>query len=189
MSLASHLIEPARVLALLMRHRRALQSPGQAPDADAHASATDAAVDEDEAAAFVADLEALGPAFVKFGQVLSTRPDLIHPAYAAALERTQDTCRPIDFGTVREVVEAELGARLSKLFADVEESPIGVASLAQVHRATMRDGWPSCAARWSPSWTTARKRRTSSASAAICPPRMASWCRRRCCTCAPAACW
>ena len=140
MSLASHLIEPARVLALLMRHRRALQSPGQAPDADAHASATDAAVDEDEAAAFVADLEALGPAFVKFGQVLSTRPDLIHPAYAAALERTQDTCSPIDFGTVREVVEAELGARLSKLFADVEESPIGVASLAQVHRATMRDG-------------------------------------------------
>lgn len=138
MTLATTLIEPARVLALLLKHRRALQAPGQFVDSDE--AARDGRLDEADARAFVADLEALGPAFVKFGQVLSTRPDLIHPAYARALERTQDTCTPIDFAVVREVAEAELGARLSKLFAAVDEAPIGVASLAQVHRATLRDG-------------------------------------------------
>ena len=138
MSLATTVIEPARVLALLLRHRRALQAPGRILDGE------DVAVDDGgedpDAADFVSELEALGPAFVKFGQVLSTRPDLIHPAYARALERTQDTCTPIAFATVREVIEAELGARMSKLFASVDEAPIGVASLAQVHRATLRDG-------------------------------------------------
>ncbi len=138
MSLATTLIEPARVLALLMKHRRALQAPGHF--VDAADAADDQRVAEADAKAFATDLEALGPAFVKFGQVLSTRPDLIHPAYAAALERTQDTCTPIAFATVRAIVEAELGARLSKLFLEVEETPIGVASLAQVHRATLRDG-------------------------------------------------
>ena len=138
MSLATTVIEPARVLALLLKHRRALQAPGQFVDCEE--ALADEALDDADATAFVADLENLGPAFVKFGQVLSTRPDLIHPAYAKALERTQDTCTPIEFATVRGIVETELGARLSKLFADVEEAPIGVASLAQVHRATLRDG-------------------------------------------------
>lgn len=138
MSLSASLIDPARVLALLLRHRRALQSPGLHPQ-DPEA-AGESPVQDCDADAFVAELERLGPAFVKFGQVLSTRPDLIHPAYARALERTQDTCTPVPFETVREVVEAELGARLRRLFEHVEEAPIGVASLAQVHRATLRDG-------------------------------------------------
>ena len=135
MSLATTLVEPARVLALLLKHRRALQAPGQI-DVEADA----APVDPAQARAFVGELEALGPAFVKFGQVLSTRPDLIHPDYAKALEQTQDTCTAVPFTAVREVVEAELGARLSKLFAEVDETPVGMASLAQVHRATLRDG-------------------------------------------------
>lgn len=137
MSLTSTLIEPARVLALLLKHRAALHAPGHAfaPDAG-----NEAQIDEADARAFVADLERLGPAFVKFGQVLSTRPDLIHPAYAGALECTQDTCTPFDFDAVRASIESELGARLSKLFAEIDETPIGVASLAQVHRATLRDG-------------------------------------------------
>lgn len=138
MSLSASLIDPARVLALLLRHRRALQSPGQGVG-DA-TGPEQSPVQDSDADAFVAELERLGPAFVKFGQVLSTRPDLIHPAYARALERTQDTCTPIAFDTVREVVEAELGAKLRRLFEHVEETPIGVASLAQVHRATLRDG-------------------------------------------------
>jgi predicted unusual protein kinase regulating ubiquinone biosynthesis (AarF/ABC1/UbiB family) len=89
---------------------------------------------------FVADLEALGPTFIKFGQALSTRPDLVPPAYLAALERTQDHVAPVQIEQIRAVLEAELGVRPSHLFEAFDEVPLGSASLAQVHRATLRDG-------------------------------------------------
>ncbi len=89
---------------------------------------------------FVNDLEALGPTFVKIGQALSTRPDMVPPAYLAALERMQDDVSPVPFEEIREVIEAQLGVRLSKAFETFDESPLGGASLAQVHRATLRDG-------------------------------------------------
>jgi ubiquinone biosynthesis protein len=89
---------------------------------------------------FVADLEALGPTFVKIGQALSTRPDMVPPEYIAALERMQDHVAPVAFDEIREVVESELGVRLSKAFASFDEEPLGGASLAQVHSATLRDG-------------------------------------------------
>lgn len=91
---------------------------------------------------FVADLEALGPTFVKIGQALSTRPDMVPPQYIAALERMQDAVAPVAFEDIREVVESELGLRLNKAFASFDETPLGGASLAQVHRATLRDGRP-----------------------------------------------
>ena len=89
---------------------------------------------------FVNDLEALGPTFVKIGQALSTRPDMVPPAYLTALERIQDKVEPISISEVRAVVEEELGAKISQVFASFEEAPLGSASLAQVHRATLRDG-------------------------------------------------
>ncbi len=89
---------------------------------------------------FVADLEAMGPTFIKIGQALSTRPDMVPPAYLAALEKMQDKVEPVPFDQIREVFESELGLRINKVFATFEETPLGGASLAQVHAATLRDG-------------------------------------------------
>jgi ubiquinone biosynthesis protein len=86
------------------------------------------------------DLEKLGPTFIKLGQLLSTRPDLLPPAYLAALTRLQDNVEPFRFDAVQSIVEAELGVRLSKAFSLFEERPMAAASLGQVHRAALRDG-------------------------------------------------
>ncbi len=96
----------------------------------------------DKAAAFRKRLVELGPAYIKLGQVLSTRPDLLPPVYIAELERLQDDVDPIPVDQVEEIIERELGGRLSKLFADFEREPLGTASLGQVHAATLRDGRP-----------------------------------------------
>jgi ubiquinone biosynthesis protein len=86
------------------------------------------------------DLEALGPTFVKLGQILSTRADLLPPTYLAALSRLQDEVEPLPFETVERVVEEELGIRISKAFAMFATEPIAAASLGQVHEAALRDG-------------------------------------------------
>ncbi len=85
-------------------------------------------------------LEELGPTFIKLGQVLSTRPDLIPPAYITELAKLQDTVPPAEWEPVRAQIEAELGAPLEKLFTTFDPTPIAAASLAQVHTATLPDG-------------------------------------------------
>lgn len=96
--------------------------------------------DVDRATSFAEDLEALGPTFIKLGQLLSTRHDLLPAAYTTALERLQDSVDPIPFDTVREVVEAELGATLKERFSEFDEQPVAAASIGQVHRAVLRNG-------------------------------------------------
>jgi predicted unusual protein kinase regulating ubiquinone biosynthesis (AarF/ABC1/UbiB family) len=106
-------------------------------------AATDGAEDgesAEKAKAFRQRLVDLGPAYIKLGQVLSTRPDLLPRQYIDELEHLQDAVPPMPYEVVETTIEQELGARISKLFASFETEPLGSASLGQVHAAELRDG-------------------------------------------------
>jgi predicted unusual protein kinase regulating ubiquinone biosynthesis (AarF/ABC1/UbiB family) len=81
------------------------------------------------------DLEKMGPTFIKFGQLLSSRPDLLPEHYLKALARLQDKVKPFPYAQVEEIVASELGVRLSKAFSWFDEKHLAAASLGQVHRA------------------------------------------------------
>lgn len=88
------------------------------------------------------DLEALGPTYVKLGQLLSTRADLLPAPYIKALARLQDDVEPFSAEEAEEVFCAAVGARPKDVFGTFDYTPIASASLGQVHRATLRDGRP-----------------------------------------------
>jgi predicted unusual protein kinase regulating ubiquinone biosynthesis (AarF/ABC1/UbiB family) len=113
----------AAVATLLLKHRSA------ADDRDG-----------DDAVQLATDLEKLGPTFIKLGQLLSGRTDLLPPAYIDALSRLQDDVEPFPYADVERIVQAELGVRISKAYGLFERTPIAAASLGQVHTAALRDG-------------------------------------------------
>ena len=88
------------------------------------------------------DLEAMGPTYVKLGQMLSGRPDLLPEAYLKALARLQDKVQPFSYAEVEQIVSTELGIRISKAFSRFDPAPLAAASLGQVHSAALRDGRP-----------------------------------------------
>jgi predicted unusual protein kinase regulating ubiquinone biosynthesis (AarF/ABC1/UbiB family) len=117
--------------------QQGLESLAHDPDAgEDHSKSPERAV------RFRERLVELGPAYIKHGQLLSTRPDLLPASYIAELEKLQDNVDTLPYPEVQEVIERELGARISKLFASFDETPIGSASLGQVHAAELRDGRP-----------------------------------------------
>ena len=85
-------------------------------------------------------LDELGPTFVKFGQLLSTRPDVIPPDIVTELRKLQDDVRPFSFDQARAVIEAELDLTLEQAFTEFDETPIAAASIGQVHSAVLPNG-------------------------------------------------
>ncbi|WP_219974979.1 ABC1 kinase family protein [Rubrobacter xylanophilus] len=85
-------------------------------------------------------LDDLGPTFVKFGQLLSTRSDILPESVLAELRKLQDTVAPMPPGTAQTIVERELGVPVEGLFVSFDPEPLGSASIGQVHRAVLRDG-------------------------------------------------
>ncbi|MCC6747313.1 MAG: AarF/ABC1/UbiB kinase family protein [Deltaproteobacteria bacterium] len=83
-----------------------------------------------------------GPTFIKLGQVLSSRPDLFPPEFIQEMRKLQDAVPPFGFRAVRRTVERDLGRPLGELFADFEEQSLAAGSVAQVHRAHLKDGTP-----------------------------------------------
>lgn len=85
-------------------------------------------------------LEEMGPTFVKLGQIMATRVDLLPPEWISQLETLQDQAAPLPFAQLRFQLERSLGARVSDCFREVDEVPVGSASMAQVHRAVTHAG-------------------------------------------------
>src|SRR6266480_6046117 len=96
--------------------------------------------EEDHAAGLASALEELGPCFIKLGQLMSTRPDLLPANYIEALSRLQNTVMPVPSDKVTAIIESELGAPLSELFESFDCEPLATASMAQVHRAVLPNG-------------------------------------------------
>ena len=88
----------------------------------------------------VVALEELGPTFIKLGQLLSTRPDILPKDYLAALSRLQDGATPVDADEIRTIIEQELGAAPEVVFKTFSNTPLASASIGQAHAATLHDG-------------------------------------------------
>lgn len=137
---AGSLSRYADLVRLLLRYGRSDLVTGSGLGEVEVGTTAASAGDPATAESFAADLERMGPTWVKLGQLLSTRHDLLPAAYTEALARLQDDVEPFDGDVAAAIVEEELGARLRHLFEDFDREPLAAASLGQVHRARTRSG-------------------------------------------------
>jgi predicted unusual protein kinase regulating ubiquinone biosynthesis (AarF/ABC1/UbiB family) len=140
-----HIGRYRELAALMMKYGRSdlVERAGLEESLKGHEDAPETSVQREakaEADELAKDLEKLGPTYIKLGQLLSTRADILPPIYLDALEHLQDDLEPFPYAEVEEIIERELGARISKLFSEFDVEPIAAASLGQVHRARLRDG-------------------------------------------------
>jgi ubiquinone biosynthesis protein len=84
--------------------------------------------------------EELGPTFIKFGQLLSTRPDLVPEPFIEEFTKLQDNVQPLPYEAVQQMVEAELGRKIDEIYGSFERVPLAGASISQVHEATLKSG-------------------------------------------------
>lgn len=137
-----HISKYKDILLFIWKHgdRSMLEQTGiraELPDTEANDTSTP--LDDDT---LIKDITELGPAFVKLGQLLSTRPDILPEPYIQVLSNLQDNLEPFPYSQVESIVESELGVRISKGFGNFDPEPMAAASLGQVHRASLRDGRP-----------------------------------------------
>ena len=85
-------------------------------------------------------LEDLGPTFIKLGQILATRVDLFSPHYIAEFEKLQDQAPPVPFEDLLAQIEEDIGGSIDEIFSEVDRQPLAAASIAQVHKAVLKDG-------------------------------------------------
>ena len=137
----SHLQQYKKIAALLWKYGRSdvVKGMGLGDEVDTQALAAQHPGDASPTE-LADDLEAMGPTYVKLGQVLASRPDLLPLPYIPALSRLHDAVKPFSYAEVEEIVTDELNVRISKAFLDFEPVPLAAASLGQVHAATLRDG-------------------------------------------------
>ncbi|PWU15153.1 MAG: ABC transporter [Verrucomicrobia bacterium] len=153
MRLSAHCLKRYKDIAvLLLKHRRpgipsrfGLEEANRCPERKGRAGSAgriEATVEDgdSEAAELPNDLERLGPTFIKLGQLLSSRADLLPERYLRGLARLQDNVKPFAFEKVEFTIENELRTSLGEVFLNFEAEPMAAASLGQVHRATLRDG-------------------------------------------------
>ena len=131
-----HLKRYADIVRLLMQHGRSDLVKGIDVDLPDDQPREEAVTGDPEKLA--RDLESLGPTFIKLGQLLSSRSDLLPGPYLEALARLQDRVEPFPFEEVEAIVSSELGVRISKACLEFDPQPLAAASLGPVHRARPR---------------------------------------------------
>lgn len=134
----AHVHRYQQMAMLLVRHARGdvLRSAVGAELRDVESTPEQAAAGK----ALAEELEAMGPTFVKLGQLLASRTDLLPSSYTQALSRLQDDVTPLPFAQIEQIFTDELGVRPSRVFTELDPEPLAAASLGQVHRGVLRGG-------------------------------------------------